>query len=241
MAYNFIVTKKEFNLILQTRKQLLPNYEVQEADCQLCKQLHPSNVIMEDVLAKVSILNAYYSTRLDSEKMAKHLTALASTGQLDARLSAGDPSLVLDIATNSAREEFSFATKYCALLSPGKYPIYDKYVWLFFSKLRQLGFFARLTNKKFANVNKNGCKAYADYVEIYNEFIDKSGIRPFAKNYREVDAYIWGATKMYLLLEKTSKYTNMRPWATWLQATSASLVANLTATAIWKILSLINF
>ena len=241
MAYNFIVTKKEYDLIIQTRKQLLPNYEVQEVDCQLCKKSHPSNSKMDDVLAKVSILNAYYSTRLDSEKMAKHLIDLASTCQLDARLSAGDPSVVRDIANIGTREEFSFATKYCALLSPDKYPIYDKYVWLFFSKLRQLGFFAKSTNKKFANVNQKGCNAYADYVEIYNEFIDKSGIRPFVINYREVDAYIWGATKMYLLLDKKSKYTNMHPWATWLQAASASLVANLMATAIWEILSLIKF
>ena len=220
---------------------MLVNYEIQEVDCLQCKKEYPSNSNMSDVCAKVSILNSYYSTRVPVETMVENIVKQASQNALDNDLRCGKPEAVHKVACVNTHDNFSFATKYCALLRPDKYPIYDRLVWMFFTQLKNLDFFDKETNKKFANVNKKGSKAYGDYVEIYKEFIEKSGIKSFCKNYREVDAYIWGACEMYILLEKKSKHTSIKPGTQWLMAFSSSLLAKLTATVIWHILSLIKF
>lgn len=242
--FNFQITQQEYDFILDTRKTLLLKYEAQEVDCLYCRNQHLANNTMSDVKPKVEILNAYYSTRLKVDSMAAHIADLAKNKQLDKRIKSKDKSVIYDIAhvdPNSNRDDFSFATKYCALVAPDDYPIIDSLVWKFFSKLNRLGFFDKATKKKFANVNKNGSAAYSDYVDIYDEFIDKSGIRPFCKNYREVDSYIWGAIEMYLLVEKKSKHTSISPVKNWMATFAATLLANLMSTAIWHILSQINF
>lgn len=240
MAYNFTITQKEYDFVLQACQSLLGQYCAQEIDCQLCKQMYPLNSNINEVKKKVQVLNSYYSTRVPVDTMATNIVNLSKKRNLDQNLGNGVLSVVHDIAKDN-RDYFSFATKYCALLQPTLYPIIDKYVWAFFRKLRQLGFFEKATNKKFANVNKYGSNAYSDYVDIYNEFIDKSGIRFFFSSYREVDAYIWGACRMYLLLNTTSKHTGKQYIQTWLGTFSASLLANLLSSAIWAILSQIKF
>ena len=241
MPFKFIITPKEYELILNARKSLLINYEIQEVDCQQCKKEHPSNSIAIDVRAKVSILNSFYSTRVPVEPMVDNIMMQASNHALESDILEGKREAVQKIAIVGANDNFSFATKYCALMQPDKYPIYDRLVWLFLTELKNRGFFDKATNKKFAHVNKNRSKAYQDYVDIYDEFITKSGIRPFYKNYRQVDEYIWGAFEMYILLEKQSKHTAIKPGHQWLSTFSASLLAQLTATAIWYILSAIKF
>ena len=68
MTYSFTVTKKEYVFILKMRQRLLVNYEVQEVDCKQCQLEHSANNI-SDIAAKVSILNAYYSTRVQVDPM----------------------------------------------------------------------------------------------------------------------------------------------------------------------------
>ncbi len=239
MTYSFTVTKKEYVFILKMRQRLLVNYEVQEVDCTQCQLEHPANNI-SDIAAKVSILNAYYSTRVQVDPMVQNILKLSYNENLENRIQDGDLSVV-DAIANTTRKNFSFATKYCALIQPDKYPIYDSLVWKFFTKLNGIGFFDKTTKKKFAIVNKKGKDAYKYYVEIYNEFIDKSGLRSFFKNYREVDAYIWGACEMYRLLNQKSMRTSIYPWKQWLSAFSSSLLSQLLATAIWHVLTLIKF
>ena len=232
--YNFIVSQQEYNFILDLWRTLLLNYYAQEIDVQECKTQHPLNKSNADVKTKVNILNAYYSTRVEVKPMVKNIV----NQDVDNDLKKGNLSVVAKIAyATPTRDNFSFATKYCALHEPDLFPIYDSLVWNFFSKLNRLGFFSKETKKKFANVNKNGSKAYNDYIDIYNEFINKSGIRPFFKNYREVDAYIWGAFQMYLLIEKKSKYTGIKPYEQFFRTFAATVLANLTSTAIWHILT----
>lgn len=242
MDYQFQITQQEFDFICQTRKILLMQYAIQEIECEQCKIEYPSNQLQKDVRAKVSLLNANYSTRVSVDPMVGHITKLAMEGNLDNKLQEGDLSVITKIANPTLnRDNFSFATKYCALLVPDKYPIFDSYVWKFLCQLNHLGFFDKVTKKKFANVNKSASKAYDDYVDIYNEFIDKSGIRPFFQNYRKVDEYIWGAIKIYLLLNKKSNYTKVSPATEWLKQFSTTTLENLASTAIWHIISQIKF
>ncbi len=235
--FNFHVTRQEFQFILKTRRQILFLSEIQEMECQQCKHAHPANNIESDVREKVRILNKYYHTRVNETTMTNQIVDYKS---FDSDISNHLPCAVSLIASTNS-DEFSFATKYCALLQPDFYPIYDRYVWKFFSLLNKLGFFDKKTKKKFANVNRNRSAAYSDYIDIYNEFIDKAGIKSFYKSYREVDAYIWGAIRMYLLIEKKSKYSNISPAKHWLTTFAATLLANLMSTAIWAIISQIKF
>ncbi len=235
MAYNFIITQQEYNTVLQARKMLLQQYEANEYDCQQCKEMFPSSSKMEDVEKKVKLLNSYYSTRVEVQPMVDNIVRLAKSKDLENRIMEGDLSVIQDIAQTN-RINFSFATKYCSLLQPDKFPIYDSYVWKFFYKLKELGFFSDATSKK---ITKQFRKNYCDYVDIYNEFIDKSGISSFYRNYREVDAFIWGACEMYLLLNKKSKFTNKKYYKDLFDDLFPTLLANLLSTAIWEILKLI--
>ena len=237
--FNFKVTRKEYQLVLEARRQVLFLSEIQEMECQQCKNAHPANKIESDVREKVKILNKYFHTRVNEDDVTSHI--VKNCNIIDSDITNHLPRAVSLIAFTGNRNEFSFATKYCALLQPDYYPIYDRYVWKFFLHLNKLGFFDKATEKKIANVNKNRSTAYSDYIYVYNEFIDKSGIKSFYKSYREVDKYIWGAIRMYLLIEKDIKYSNISPTKQWLQTFVARLLANLTTTAIWAIISHINF
>lgn len=241
MGYKLLITKDEFDLILnQARERLLLQYVLQEEDCKTCAEQHPSNTNRKDVLAKVSILNTYYSTRVVVNTMVDNILHVASSEDFEKKLEEGHPSIVTKIA-HARRDDFSFATKYCALLNPQKYPIYDSLVWKFLSKLNHLGFFDKETKKKFANVNKNGSDAYEDYLYIYKEFLDKSGISKFENNYRNVDHFLWGAVKIYLLLEKKSKHTKIYPTKEWLKKFLPDLLTSIIGSAIWHVISQIKF
>ena len=90
---------------------------------------HPKNTDITDILLKVSTLNDFYSTNIFSVyPVAKHILSLG----IDARLKAGDVTLVNDIkqiAINGTERNFySFASKYCSHHNPLDYPIYDSYV-----------------------------------------------------------------------------------------------------------------
>lgn len=241
MGYKLLITKEEYNLFLNdARNKLLLQYSYQELDCRRCVIEHPTNGCYEDVEAKVKLLNSYYSTRVIVEPMVQNILRIASNSEFQNCLQNGNPRLVTEIA-NSSRDNFSFATKYCALLAPDKYPIFDNLVWKFFCKLNELGFFDKETDSKFKNIKNSHSKAYADYLDIYKEFMDKSGISKYAKNYREVDTFLWGAIKVYLLLEKKSKHTNIYPVKEWLQQFLPDLLTSIIGSAIWHIISQIKF
>lgn len=241
MTYKLLITQDEFNLIFNVaRERLLLQYVLQEEDCQECAKLHPSNTDKEDVLAKVLILNSYYSTRVVVNNVVENILRVASNEDFEKRLANGDPTIVTKIA-HAGNDNFSFATKYCALLQPKKFPIYDSLVWKFFCKLNSLGFFDKATKKKFANVNKYGSNAYQDYLYIYKEFMDKSGISKFERDYRKVDHFIWGAIKIYLLLNKNPQCRPISPALKWLETFLPNLFTSLLASAIWHVISQIKF
>lgn len=92
-------------------------------------KLCPKNTDITDILLKVFTLNVFYSTNIFSVyPVAKHILSLG----IDARLKAGDVTLVNDIKqitiNGTERNFYSFASKYCNHHNPLDYPIYDSYV-----------------------------------------------------------------------------------------------------------------
>ena len=82
-------------------------------------QTFPTNIHLEDILLKISVLNDLYSTNiLGTFAMAKHIQKLG----IDNALKVGEPFVVNRIAvghgirsskTNKELNFYSFATKYC--------------------------------------------------------------------------------------------------------------------------------
>ncbi len=92
-------------------------------------QLFPKNTALEDVLLKVVVLNDLYRTTIfATSQVAEHIVSL----NVDTLLGEGQSEAVDMISRvrlgNKIRNNYSFATKYCAWHNPSAYPIYDGFV-----------------------------------------------------------------------------------------------------------------
>lgn len=167
----------------------LENYHLQEdALDKLFFKLCPKNTDITDVLLKVSTLNDFYSTNIFSVyPVAKHILSLG----IDARLKAGDVTLVNDIKqitiNGTERNFYSFASKYCSHHNPLDYPIYDSYVDAVLRYFR----------------NRDGFASFADgdlkdYVHFKGALIDFRvfyGLEEY--NLKQLDKYVWLLGKEY--------------------------------------------
>ena len=98
---------------------------------------------------------------------------------------SGDASLVTDIAhielNGKEKHFYSFATKYCAMHQPERFPIYDRFVGEMLRYFRKQTHFARFANADLKN--------YAEYRTIYDAFIQFFALNDFT--YRQIDNYLW--------------------------------------------------
>ncbi len=198
----FQISQKEYEHFLGNWMKLLPQFAMQELELQEYIKLHPDNTNKQVVSQKVYLLNKFYSTRVPREIMVNNILDIKD---LDKRLRAGDSSLVSEIA-HVGKTYYSFATKFCSMHQPNKYPIYDSLVWSFFEYLGKQNFFSS-TYKLFNSV-KNSKNGYSNYIQIYKEFIKKSNIKNFYVSYRKVDTYIWGYFQVYILYHCHQKEAN---------------------------------
>ncbi len=162
----------------------LENYKFQEeALYKLFIVTYPSNVLMEDVLVKVSTLNDFYSTNIFAAyKVAKHIISL----NIDERLNSGDISLVGDIAkiemdSGNIKNFYSFASKYCSHHKPLDFPIYDSFVDTLLKYFRDTDNFYEFKNEDL--------KEYVKFKNILIEFQRYYGLEQF--NLKEIDKYLW--------------------------------------------------
>ena len=164
------------------KKKLDEHYTVEGKTVEKIFKLYPTNIELEEVLIKVSLLNEFYSTNIfGTYPVAKHIVDL----NIDERLKKGDISLVDDIARNKLNEKekyfYSFATKYCAIHQPDLFPIYDSFVD------KMLRYFRKQTHfTKFKNAD---LRDYKKYHKIYSEFIKTFELNDFTL--REIDLYLW--------------------------------------------------
>lgn len=162
----------------------LENYKFQEeALDKLFFVTYPSNVLMEDVLVKVSTLNDFYSTNIFAAyKVAKYIISL----NIDERLNNGDITLVGDIAkiemdNGNIKNFYSFASKYCSHHKPLDFPIYDSFVDTLLKYFRDTDNFYEFKNEDL--------KDYVKFKNILIGFRRYYGLEQF--NLKEIDKYLW--------------------------------------------------
>ena len=191
------ITKKDFDDTLNNRDILLPDYALQEKVLADIFTKYPNNTTLAEVILKVNLLNAFYSTGiLDVVTVATHIT---NVNNVDARIQSGDDTVVRDIANvfhkskNKAVNHFSFATKYCSFHQPQKFPIFDSFIAECFSQLSKNNYY----QNKFPKNTIRNC--YSDFKKFYEEFINKEAL---PKYYKEVDKYLWSSLKVQTLNKK---------------------------------------
>ena len=159
----------------------LDNYVLQERSLsKLFNDLCPNNLIIEDVLLKVSALNDFYSTNIfDTFTVSKHILDC----RIDEDLKNGDIALVGKIAPVSiggkTRNLYSFASKYCSHHNPEAYPIYDSYVE------KVLMYFKK----------EDDLKDYGKFIEVMKRFKKFYDLEDFT--IREIDIYLWLTGKRF--------------------------------------------
>ncbi len=167
----------------------LDSYREQErALNRLFFEMAPENRDIADILLKVTTLNQFYSTNIFSVyPVAEHIKGL----DMDARLKAGDESLVDDIRqiefSGKKKNLYSFASKYCSHHNPEAYPIYDSYVDEVLRYFRDLD--------RFASFRTEELKNYRRFKDILIAFRSYYGLEQFSL--KEIDKYLWQFGKEY--------------------------------------------
>ena len=110
---------------------------------------------------------------------------------IDARLKAGDVTLVSDIqkvTINGVEKNFySFATKYCSHHNPQDYPIYDSYVEKVLCYYRN--------QDGFAQFKREDLKDYVSFKGALVDFRTFYGLGKY--DLKQIDKYIWQLGKEY--------------------------------------------
>ena len=167
----------------------LENYRLQEdALNKLFIELCPKNVEISDILLKASTLNNFYSTNIFAIfPVAKHICSL----NIDARLQAGDVTLVRDIQYQVIGEKtknfYSFASKYCSHHNPIDYPIYDSFVDEILRYFRN--------QDGFTEFQDGDLKDYIKFKSVLIEFKNFYSLDKY--DLKQIDQYVWQLGKDY--------------------------------------------
>jgi len=148
----------------------------------------PENRTFEDVLLKVVTLNDLYRTGiLATYQVAEHIFRL----QVDDAIKAGAPEIVHRIAHitlgEKERNNYSFATKYCAWHNPTAYAIYDRFVdQMLWGYQKQ---------DRFAQFRQEDLRWYPRFMEVINAFRSHYQLEDVAL--KDIDKFLWLAGKQY--------------------------------------------
>ena len=189
------ITRKDFDDTLNNRDILLPDYALQEKVLADIFTKYPNNTTLAEVILKVNLLNAFYSTGiLDVDTVARHIV----TQHVDTDIQNGNVAVIDKIArvkhNGKCWNHFSFATKYCSFHQPQKFPIFDSFIAECFSQLSKNNYFQKEFSK---NTIRND---YSDFKKFYDEFMTKQPALP--QDYKEVDRYLWSSLKVQTLNKK---------------------------------------
>lgn len=197
-------------------------YEASEKILQMTKHAYPDHNVSEAVVAKVKMLNMFYLTGIQAiDAMAlnilriKNIDNILAQKKYSAKLVNAIAQLELK---DSTRTNYSFATKYCALHEPEKYPIYDSIVAAVLTKLMVTGqlppfVYARSKNERFDDWHlsqgefEEKMRDYDFFVKVYDVFMEDYGLKG-KFTYRQVDWYLWGA---YKEADKKTKIEQLAP------------------------------
>lgn len=197
--------KEDAHKVLEGYNKMV-SYRIQEEVLQDLVKKYPDHSIDEAVETKVKLLNLLYSTGIQ----AVNITAkqILSIDGIDKRLRRGDRTLVHDIAkvnlsNNKTRNNYSFATKYCAYHRPRLYPIYDSIVAKVFIRLFEKGLLPKYKYSRKYSVEPNTftkkdfaekLKDYQFFCYIYIYFKKEYDLSGFT--FRQIDSYLWAGFKI---------------------------------------------
>ena len=159
--------------------------------------LLPNNTNIEDVLAKVTLLNTFYGTQIHDMDLLKVSSDIVSMN-IDTKLGRNDKepdiSLVNQIAYDMKsypRSLYSFASKYCSFHNPDAFPIVDSFAkgMLYYMNCSENDSF-RFYPVQFTQYDLNN---YLNYCKIYKAFIKHFGLEKLS--YKEIDKYLWKYAK----------------------------------------------
>ena len=158
-----------------------------------CLRRFPDNTDPDIVAMKVGLIDITNSTHLSQHKskisMVELSSIIASIPDIDARIKAGDPEVVNQIARSNGRINlFSFASKYCCYHNRNLYERDDYSILDTVLKEHLPLYFSDVTKTQIENWRKAyNYKAYNDYI---TKKLDELGITvEFRK--RKFDLFVW--------------------------------------------------
>ena len=139
----------------------------------------PKNDDLSTILLKVSVLNNFYSTKIDD---TYSVGKLIFDMKIDSRLKKNDLTLVDKISKKSKelrnREIYSFASKYCSFHKPEVYPIFDSRNEIILNYYK----------KEMQRIKFN-LRDYDNYMNVINLYKTTFGLEQFT--YKEIDRFNW--------------------------------------------------
>ena len=212
-------------LFLETQKKL-NEYDIQEEILNDLVKRYKDHSNYEAVETKAKLLNLFYSTGIQAiNKVVERIMSIANIDAILNRPSYSkelvDTIAELNLADGSKRNNYSFATKYCALHQPKKYPIYDSIVASIFTTLMEKGALPPYKLKTERKAKSTGLvmtkgeffeklRDYDFFVTVYDHFMEDYGLkREFS--YRQVDWYLWGSYKEGGSPTEIEKLTQLDP------------------------------
>lgn len=162
-----------------------------------CLKRFPNNTDADIVAMKVGLIDITSSTHLSQHKIKINMVELseiiASIQDIDARIKAGDPDVVNEIAkSNGSINLFSFASKYCCyhnknLYERDDYSIFDKVL-----KEHLPLYFSDVTKTQIEKWRKE--YKYKEYNDYITKKLDELGITvEFRKG--KFDLFVWYKNK----------------------------------------------
>ena len=155
----------------------------------------PNNTELDEVLAKVTLLNAFYSTQIldmDLLNVSRDIVAL----KIDSSIYGEkvDYDIVNRIAYCGSfyqRKLYSFASKYCSFHNPAEFPIVDSYSkgMLYYMNNCEDSRFHFFTH----GFTQNDLNNYHNYCKVYNAFVKHFKLENIS--YKEIDNYLWKYAK----------------------------------------------
>lgn len=201
--FTLIISQKDFDDTLAARGVVMPDYIVQENAIMKIVAACPG-FSLEEILAKSSIINDFYSTSIiDILSAAKNLHSVVNNIGLVGPGNVANCNAVMKIAEVhhgiKVWKHISFASKFASFCRPDLFPIYDSLVADIFCRLRRKGFF--IINTKFSSDSLK--KDYQKYKKVYDEFMALSGMNRLVNGtstltYKDVDNYLWTSRKVSL-------------------------------------------
>jgi hypothetical protein len=151
-------------------------------------QLYPKNTALEEVLLKVIVLNDLYRTAIwATYRLAEHIVSLGVDPLIREGLSEAVDLIAHIQLGDKTRNNYSFATKYCAWHNPSSYPIYDGFV-------HQM-LWAYSKQDRFDTFLRHDLWKYDRFRRIVNNF--RIHYHLTAYGLKDIDKFLWLAGKTH--------------------------------------------